>query len=86
MKQKKVEIKLKIIMNEELINAIKNYETAIIEQCNEKDQKNYYEERKNNIVSGITETDEIKEIENYIASKSGFNGIAGEYYCNWKKN
>lgn len=82
---KTAEIKLKFIINDELINALKNYLDNIISNCTTEEEQEYYKQRKNNIHSKIINTDEQKEIENYIAYKAGFNGIAGNYYSNWKR-
>lgn len=84
--QKKAEIKLKFILNDDLIEALKNYEDSIIQQCKTEEEKEYYEERKSNIHSGIINTDEQRELENYLAYKAGFTGIVGNYYSNWKRN
>lgn len=79
------EIKLKFIVNDELIDALKNYLDKIIESCQTEEEKAYYSQRKSNIHARILNADEQKEVENYLAYKAGFNSVTGNYYSNWRR-
>ena len=81
---KTTEITLKIIVNENLSQAISSYLQTIIEDLKENEDREYYKIRQSNIHSGIFNEEERKEIENYLAFKAGFNNIHGIYYGNWK--
>ena len=61
--QKTTAIEFKIIVNQDLFNALIAYLDQIANNCS---------------------SEEKKEIENYLAYKAGFNGVAGNFYCNWK--
>lgn len=81
---KTTELALKIIVNDNLSQALQNYLQNIINSLKEEEEKEYYKIRQSNIHSGIFNEEERKEIENYIAYKAGFNTIHGIYYANWK--
>ena len=70
---KTTELALKIIVNDNLSQALQNYLQNIINSLKEEEEKEYYKVRQSNIHSGIFNEEERKEIENYIA------------YCGWPR-
>ena len=77
-------IEFKIIVNQDLFNALIAYLDQIANNCSSDDERDYYLERKIKLQSEVIDEEEKKEIENYLAYKAGFNGVAGNFYCNWK--
>lgn len=82
--QKTTAIEFKIIVNQDLFNALIAYLDQIANNCSSDDEREYYLERKIKLQSEVIDEEEKKEIENYLAYKAGFNGVAGNFYCNWK--